>query len=294
LFAEPGSTFWKDVLDHNRALNAHTTVAPQVNPQAVTVTLRFDRSSVATLIPGWEATMHRYYATPHAERFAMLASSAFRAVLRESPEDASVMFAPDYSAWVISASPGHADLLGTTVRGGADAAGADPIDFLCDIVAGDDLRTELQIPAVNRDGAGAAVMCADDHALIALGDAGAHVTSVTSYTYPTDLLARVVRDESRMTLEGAVQRITSRPAQYFGLTGRGELTPGFAADVCVLDFERLAMAPLQVSHDLPGSAPRLYRGAQGYAAVLVNGEITVEHDDYTGRRPGQFVRGTAG
>ena len=107
-------------------------------------------------------------------------------------------------------------------------AGADPIDFLCDLIAGDDLRTELQIPAVNRDRAGAAAMCADDHALIAFGDAGAHVTSVTSYTYPTDLLARVVRDESRMTLEGAVQRITSRPARYFGLAGRGELTPGFA------------------------------------------------------------------
>ena len=217
-----------------------------------------------------------------------------RHAARASPEDASVMFAPDYSAWVISASPARVDLLGTTVRGGADAAGADPIDFLCDVIAGDDLCTELQIPAVNRDRAGAAAMCADDHALIALGDAGAHVTSVTSYTYPTDLLARVVRDERRIALETAVQRITSRPARYFGLAGRGELTPGFAADVSVIDFDQLALAPLRVSHDLPGGAPRLYRAAHGYTAVLVNGEITVDHDEYTGRRPGQFVRGTAG
>jgi len=49
-----------------------------------------------------------------------------------------------------------------------------------------------------------------------------------------------------------------------------------------------------VSHDLPGGAPRLYRAAQGYAAVLVNGAVTVDRDGYTGRRPGQFVRGTAG
>ena len=293
LFAEPGSTFWRDVLDHNRALNQHTEVAPQVNPQAVTVTLRFDRPSVATLIPGWAATMHRYYAASHDDRIAMLGSAELRAALRASPEDASVMFAPDYSAWVISASPTRPDLLGTTVRAAADAAGIDSIDLLCDVIAHDDLRTELQIPAVNRDRAGAAAMCADDHSLIALGDAGAHVTSVTSYTYPTDLLARVVREERRIALEAAVQRITSRPARYFGLAGRGELTPGFAADVCVIDLDQLALAPLRVSNDLPGGAPRLYRAAEGYAAVLVNGEITVDHDEYTGRRPGQFVRGTA-
>jgi N-acyl-D-amino-acid deacylase len=293
LFAEPGSTFWKDVLDHNRGLNEHTTVAPQVNPQAVTVTLRFDRPSVATLIPGWEATMHRYYAAPHAERLTMLGSEELRAALRATPENASVMFAPDYAAWVISASPSRADLLGTNLRAAADRVGAGSIDFLCDLLARDDLGTELQIPAVNRDAAGAAAMCADDHALIALGDAGAHVTSVTSYTYPTDLLARVVRDEGRITLENAVQRITSRPARYFGLAGRGELTSGFAADVCVIDLDELALAPLRVRHDLPGGAPRLYRAAQGYAAVLVNGDVTVDHDEYTGRRPGQFVRGTA-
>ena len=70
-------------------------------------------------------------------------------------------------------------------------------------------------------------------------------------------------------------------------------TPGFAADLCVVDLDALAMAPLRVSHDLPGGAPRLYRAGQGYRAVLVNGEMTVDHDEYTGRRPGQFVRGTA-
>jgi N-acyl-D-aspartate/D-glutamate deacylase len=203
------------------------------------------------------------------------------------------MFAPDYRAWVISASATRADLLGTTIRAAADGAGQGPIDFLCDLLARDELGTELQIPAVNRDRAGAAAMCADDHALIALGDAGAHVTSVTSYTYPTDLLARVVRDEERMALEDAVQRITSRPARFFGLERRGELTPGFGADVCVVDLDALALAPLQVRNDLPGGEPRLYKAARGYAAVLVNGEVTVDHDEYTGCGPGQFLRSAA-
>ena len=108
------------------------------------------------------------------------------------------MFAADYGTWIISTSVSRTDLLGMSVRAAADRTGHDSIDLLCDLIASDDLRTELQIPAVNRDRAGAAEMCADDHALIALGDAGAYVTSVTSYTYPTDLLARVVRDEARM------------------------------------------------------------------------------------------------
>ena len=86
MFAEPGSTFWQDVLDHNRALNTHTEVAPQVNPQAVTVTFDSTAPSVATLIPGWEATMHRYYVAPHAERIAMLAATEFRTALPRHPK----------------------------------------------------------------------------------------------------------------------------------------------------------------------------------------------------------------
>jgi N-acyl-D-aspartate/D-glutamate deacylase len=290
LFAEPGSTVWREVLDHNRALNEHGTVAPQVNPQSVTVALRFDRPSVAALVPGWAQAMERFFAVSRPEQLELLRTEDFRAELRAAPEDPSMMFAPDYSSWTISTSPTRNDLLGVSLREAGRTTGQGPLDFLCDLLSADDLGTELQVPAVNRDRAAAAEMCADEHALVALGDAGAHVTSVTSYTYPTDLLARVVRDEGRMTIEAAVQRITSRPARFFGLDGRGELRPGFAADVCVFDLDALGLAPLGVRHDFPGGAARLYRAARGYTAILVNGELTVEHDEYTGRRPGQLVR----
>jgi N-acyl-D-aspartate/D-glutamate deacylase len=244
---------------------------------------------VASLIAGWGEAMQRFFSATPEDRLAMLAEGEFRATLRAAPEDPSVIFAPEYGAWVISASASRHDLLGTTLADAATAARCAPSDFLCDLVRADALTTELQVPGVNRDRAAAATLCADEHTLIGLGDAGAHVRSVTSYTYPTDLLARVVRDEDRLPLEAAVERITSRPAKFFGLRDRGELRPGFAADLCVIDLDHLALAPLTVVNDLPGGASRLYREGRGYVAVLVDGEITVDRDRLTGNRPGQLL-----
>ena len=129
-----------------------------------------------------------------------------------------------------------------------------------------------------------------DETLIGLGDSGAHVSTVSDYVYPTDLLARLVRDEQVFTIEAAVQRITSAPARFFGVPGRGEFRVGYFADLCVIDLERLGVDRLEVRHDLPGGAPRLYRAAQGYVAVVVNGEVTIRDDAFTGRRSGRAVR----
>jgi N-acyl-D-amino-acid deacylase len=233
--------------------------------------------------------MARYLAADTAGRLALLGDGGFRAELRAAPEDPAVMFAPEYAAWVVSASPHHPELVGTTVAA-ATPPGTAPSDFLCDVIAADGLGTELQIPAVNRDRAGAGEMCADATTLVALGDAGAHVTSVTSYTYPTDLLARVVRDDGAMTIEAAVEQLTRRPAAFFGLTDRGELRVGGPADVCVVALDDLGMAPLRVVDDLPGGAHRLYRGARGFRAVLVNGEASVVDDALAGARSGRFLR----
>ena len=165
-----------------------------------------------------------------------------------------------------------------------------PSDAVCELLGGDGLRTEFQIPVVNRDRAGSAALVVDEHTLAGLGDAGAHVTSVTSYTYPTDLLARLARDQGMLSIEDAVCRLTSRPARFFGIPGRGELRPGFAADLCVIDVEALGLGPLQVRADFPGGASRLYRDATGYEAIFVNGTATVRGGRHTGQRPGQTVR----
>ena len=289
-FAEPGNTAWQEILTHNQRLNDRVEVAPQVSTQPVTTTIRFDRWSVAAVVVGWEAPMKQLFEAEAPERLALFGSEELRATLRAAPEDCSRMLAPCYDLWVISSTT-RQEALGRSVGDAARAARKHPTDFLCDLIVEDELSTELQVPVVNRDADAAAALVADGSTLIGLGDSGAHVTSVTGYTYPTHLLSRLVRDEQRLPLELAVHRITSHPARFFGIPGRGELRPGFAADVGVIDLDRLEVGPLGVARDLPGGAPRLYRGAAGYRAVITNGEVTVRDDALTGAAPGQAVRG---
>jgi N-acyl-D-aspartate/D-glutamate deacylase len=296
-FAEPTEEVWTAVLAHNHLLNAQTNVRPQVIPLAFTTILRFDRERIMP-VSGWDLAMEGFAELDHAGRLRKLAEEETREVLRTAPERfkktssrRNVMFGapPLYDAWIIidSARP---ELVGLTMAEAASKAGMAPTDLLCDVAVADNLRIELQIPVVNVDWRAAATLSADESTLIGLGDSGAHVSTVTNYIYPTDLLARLVRDERAFTIEAAIHRITADPAQFFGVQGRGELRAGYFADICVIDLERLCVGPLSVAEDLPGGAPRLYRDAQGYAAVIVNGEVTIEHGKFTDRRPGRAVR----
>jgi N-acyl-D-aspartate/D-glutamate deacylase len=292
LFADPGNDVWRDVLAHNRVLNDRVEVAPQVIAQPVTATLRFDRASFARAVAGWETVMSEFLGMSRDEQLARTRDEDFRAALRAAPEDCTRMFAPCYGEWIVSASPAHPDALGQSLAAVAVALGIPPTDALCDFLAGDGLGTELQLPVINRDRDASALLVTDDTTLLGLGDAGAHVTSVTNFTYPTDLLARLVRDQRRLTIEDAVARLTTRPARFFGIPGRGALTVGAAADVNVIDLDGLAVGRLRSTPDLPGGAHRLYRDAAGYVAVIVNGRISVRDGRLTGDAAGQTVRAT--
>ena len=292
LFADPGNEIWRDVLTHNRALNERVEVAPQVIAQPITATLRFDRASFARAVAGWEAVMTEFVGLPRDEQLARTRDEEFRAVLRAAPEDCTRMFAPCYGEWIISASPAHPDVLGLSLAAVAGVRGIAPADALCDLLAGDDLGTELQLPVINRDRDASAALVTDDTTLVGLGDAGAHVTSVTNYTYPTDLLARLVRDQRRLPIEDAVARLTTRPARFFGIPGRGAIQVGGAADVNVIDLDALAVGRLESRPDFPGGAHRLYRDATGYVAVIVNGRVSVRDGTLTGDAAGQTVRAT--
>jgi N-acyl-D-amino-acid deacylase len=270
-FAEPDDDIWQQVLEHNREVNERVRVAPQVLTQPITTSLRFDRLSVAAGIQGWGEAMHGFFDLDHEAKLARVADAEFRQVLRDAPEDCVAMFGACYGEWVIASSPSRSELQGQTLADAARAAGCAPTDLLCDLVVGDDLATELQTPVVNRDREGTAQLSSDPSTMIGLGDSGAHVMSVTNYTYPTDLLARLVRDEEKVPLEAAVHRLTAHPARFLGIEDRGSIAVGHPADLCVIDLDDLALGPLTVARDLPGDAPRPFRGASGYRAVLVAG-----------------------
>lgn len=127
-------------------------------------------------------------------------------------------------------------------------------------------------------------------ALVGLGDAGAHVTAICDSSLTTYVLVDWCRERGRWTLEEGVRRLTSDPADAFGLTGRGRLAPGVRADVNVIDYASLALEVPEFVHDFPCGAGRWTQRARGYDHVLVNGEVVIEHDCHTGRLPGRLLR----
>ena len=287
--AESSDTVWPDVLAYNHDLNASgVTVAPQVSALPIGVLLRFDEPSFFARIGGWEAILGHFFDLSIDDRIALLSAPSTRQALRAA--DPHARFAPVFDEWTLAASPSAPESVGLTIADAARRRGCDAVDFLCDTVVADRLATLVQMMVANRNRIGAHELMVDTGTLLALGDAGAHVMSVTNYRYPTYLLRELVLDKQQLSLEHAVALMTSRPARFYGLADRGQLQVGSAADLCVIDPAELAMGAVRVAHDLPGGAPRLYQDARGYRAVVVNGVCTVDRDTPTDARPGTVLQ----
>ncbi len=96
------------------------------------------------------------------------------------------------------------------------------------------------------------------------------------------LLGRYVRDERLVSLEEAIRRLTSFPAENLKLRGRGRLAEGYFADVVVFDPESIQdHATFEKPHQL----------ATGVTDVFVNGVAVLRNGEPTGEKPGRFVRG---
>jgi N-acyl-D-amino-acid deacylase len=295
LHAEPGTTVWREVMARNEVLNkrCNLVVAPQVAASPITTVFRFDEFSYLAFVPGWSALTDGFYDLNEGDRIARLRDPDVRARLRDAPVDPTVMFTPDLSNWIVLASPSRPEAEGHSVKDLGVERRGDPVDVFCELVAADQLRTLIQVPAVNRDHDAAATLIRDPHTLLGLGDAGAHVRTINNFSYPSQVLAVLVRDEGRVDLETAINRLTSRPASVLGLPNRGRIQVGRAADLVVVDLDSLDLGPIRISHDLPGGAPRIVQDACGYRAIAVNGVVTVEDGEPTSRAPGELVRSVA-
>lgn len=96
------------------------------------------------------------------------------------------------------------------------------------------------------------------------------------------VLGLYVRQKKIMPLEEAVRKMTSMPAQRFGLTNRGLLREGFQADIVIFD-------PATIADRATFDKPHAY--SQGISHVIVNGSIVVENGRHTGAKPGMVIRG---
>lgn len=95
------------------------------------------------------------------------------------------------------------------------------------------------------------------------------------------VLGRYVRDLRILTLEEAVRRMTSLPAERVGLEGRGRIAEGWFADLVLFDPAIVAdRSTFENPHQYPVGIPW----------VLVNGVAVVEQGRFTDARPGRALR----
>jgi N-acyl-D-amino-acid deacylase len=111
---------------------------------------------------------------------------------------------------------------------------------------------------------------------------GFGVTHPRSYGTNARVLGRYVRERKTLTLEDAIRRMTSLPAQRFRMDDRGLLRVGYAADVVIFDEKTVAD---KATYERP------HAYSVGFQWVIVNGKLTVVNGQHTGEKAGQIILG---
>lgn len=223
------------------------------------------------------------------ERLAKFADPARRQGLKDNlPATAT---APLESVTVLSPrSPSTEQYREMSVAQVAELTGKHPVDAMLDIAVEDGLDTLFFTAPPQGDSDLLKEIVQYPHMLFGVSDGGAHTKFLTAGRYPTETLTEQVRDKGWLTYEEAHRRLSALPAQLAGFRDRGALRIGGPADVVVYEPDRLKVLPTEVVHDLPGGEWRRIQRAEGYRAVLVNGQITIENDEQTGTHSGALLR----
>jgi N-acyl-D-amino-acid deacylase len=188
-------------------------------------------------------------------------------------------------------SPALKALEGRSIADIAREQGKDGVDAFLDLTLQDDLDIEFTMASFNTRVDRMTEILNDKSVLVALGDGGAHVDMLCDAGYPTYLLGTWVRERQALTLEEGVRRLTSDPADVFGIRDRGRLAPGLAADLVIFDAARVGSTNRgERRFDLPGGAKRMVMPSRGVEHTVVNGVVTWADGKLTGAAAGQVLR----
>jgi N-acyl-D-aspartate/D-glutamate deacylase len=174
----------------------------------------------------------------------------------------------------------------------AAESGKHPIDALLDLAVSEDLDTMFTATLLNSDEDAVGRMIQDEHSLLSLSDAGAHLTFLCDAGFGLHFLGHWVRERGLMPIEQAVRRLTGHPAQVFGIRDRGRIEPGAWADLVLFDPATVGRGTARRVRDLPAGASRLDTPPIGLFGVWVNGSRIADQNGFIqGTRPnGQVLR----
>ena len=261
---------------------------PQTSPLPLTREINMRNPFSFAGFPSWKRA---FADKSKGAQAAVYRDPAFRAAFREDLKRPA-----SFGNWARITvhevrSPALKPLEGRTVAEIAAERGVDGVDALLDITLEDDLDNEFTMQSFNTRVDRMTEILRNKDMLLGLGDGGAHLDMLCDSGYPTYVLGTWVRERRVLTLEEAVRRMTSDPADFFGIRDRGRVQVGMAADIAIFDPASVASGgrPERL-YDLPGGAKRMVMRSRGIEYTLVNGAVTWERGALTGAAAGQVLR----
>jgi len=242
---------------------------------------------------------------PAAEIAALLQNQKKRRSIQlEIVEDRKPAFGPvgllKHNQWhriTMLHAPKSPNVVGKTIQAIANERGGDPFDTYFDLIIENgheaeaifdyiddtNIRLLLQHPAV--------MISSDGQVLAPYGFLNDPIPyQPCSYGEYPGVLERYVRNEPVLSLQEAIRKMTSFPAQRLGLRDRGVLREGAWADIVVFDLERIHdRATNLYPHSYPfENYPHQYPAGIDY--VFVNGVMVVGGEGHTEALPGKVLR----
>jgi N-acyl-D-aspartate/D-glutamate deacylase len=262
---------------------------PQVSCRPLRIQFNMRNPFIFAIFSAW----HPVFNKSEEEQMRTYGDPGFRQAFREEMDQRRIFAGQWGRMTVIDAQTPEVQAHVKNKRTVAQIArdqGKDPIDAFLDLAIADRLGLLFDLQAINFEPEGVKNLVSDPRFLIGLSDGGAHVDMLCDAGYATYLLGCWVRKNQVLTLEEGVRRLTSVPADFFGIPKRGRIAPGLVADLTLFDPDTVDAQDPEYVWDLPGGGKRFVARATGIKATVVSGQILYQDGEHQGGLPGKVLR----
>jgi len=266
-------------------------VWPQVQTRPIDISFSFAVPSLLFIrLPSWYRIMRL---GSHDEIVAAFSDLARRPALLAEAEPMQGLWSQLILRQVNT--PANQPLVGKTLAEIAEMRGTTALEAMIELSLEEDLDAHfLATDMGHNDDPAVSALLAHPRVHIGASDGGAHILSFSTYGDTGYLLGHFVRETRAMGLEAAVKKITADTAAIWGIQERGQLQPGYVADIAVFDAATIDRGPEYYVQDVPGDGSRYVRDVVGMHSVIVGGEIAwSQQAGYAAAACGQILPGPA-
>ena len=217
-----------------------------------------------------------------------LSNKSKRAQIKKTSEEGenggfAWLKATGYSSMRITSSADYPELVGKYLSQIAEEKKMDPFDLVCDLIINTEESSYITLGGINEKDVQTLLlqpwnMVASDGTFVKHStSSGGHPRSTG--TFPR-VLGHYTRDLKLLSLEEAIRKMTSLPADVVGFKNRGRIKNGLPADIVIFN-------PETIIDNSTFEQPNLY--SSGVIHVFVNGVSVMQNEKMTGNAPGKYL-----